>query len=173
MFRRTAQLSVIAAVGLLALSPLLTSTPANAVRTAAGAKIKEAPKGSLSHRASRPSMTVLRGRAVHRAVNINGGSGSDRIVNISNGVRMARAQNSASGSLSTHPPRRQPTLHNTKNSRFFFPGCGMRRGCRAYPRNTLPIAAAASYACVAASLPSAACAAASLAIGTRNGEHDT
>jgi hypothetical protein len=131
MFRRTAQLSVIAAVGLLALSPLLTSTPANAVRTAAGAKIKEAPKGSLSHRASRPSMTVLRGRAVHRAVNINGGSGSDRIVNISNGVRMARAQNSASGSLSTHPPRRQPTLHNTKNSRFFFPGCGMRRGCRA------------------------------------------
>ena len=32
---------------------------------------------------------------------------------------------------------------------------------------------AASYAWLAASLPSAACAAASRAIGTRNGEHDT
>jgi hypothetical protein len=70
MFRHTAQLAAIAAIGILALAAAATSTPAS-------------------------------------------------------------AQKSASGSTTTNPPPRQPTMHNTKNSRFFHPGCSKRRGCKA------------------------------------------
>ena len=87
MFRRTAQLSAIAAIGMLALAPLLTSTPANAVRATASMKIKETTRLHLPRRASGPSMMVVRGRAVHRAVAIQGGSGSDYISNASQEVR--------------------------------------------------------------------------------------